>query len=480
MLKYATPELYAEIDKKSAEYKERILGTKTEIKYTGTAYYVSEKGDDNNDGKSPESAWRTNEKVSNAELLEGDAVFFERGGLFRGQIKTTPGVTYSAYGEGEKPKIYAYKENCAIPEKWELVDDKAMIWKYTDETSDIGLILFDDGKEIGNKLIPSYVDGKFVCRNDNSVEFNPAVHLAEDFDYYHHHIVESSNPANPDASLGPRGGHVFIKCTLGNPGEIFKSIEFSPRFNLILIGRNNNVVIDNLCIKFAGCHGVGAGTCDGLTVKNCEIGWIGGCIQYYTSKGSIVPFGNGVEIYGGCHNYTVSNNWIYECYDAGITHQVQAHEKYIEMFDIEYCDNLIENCVYSIEYFLSRLTPENTETTMKNVLMARNIMRFSGFGFGKRRPGHANAHIKGWSAHNPSKNFVIEDNIMDRATDMLIHVGFSMGDKVIMRNNTYIQYPNGEFGRYETDDLIRYDIEKIDKIAEEKTGEVGAKYYIAY
>jgi hypothetical protein len=117
---------------------------------------------------------------------------------------------------------------------------------------------------------------------------------------------------------------------------------------------------------------------------------------------------------------------------------------------------------------------------MKNVLMARNIMRFSGFGFGKRRPGHANAHIKGWSAHNPSKNFVIEDNIMDRATDMLIHVGFSMGDKVIMRNNTYIQYPNGEFGRYETDDLIRYDIEKIDKIADAKTGETGAMYYIAY
>ena len=69
---------------------------------------------------------------------------------------------------------------------------------------------------------------------------------------------------------------------------------------------------------------------------------------------------------------------------------------------------------------------------------------------------------------------------MDRATDMLIHVGFSMGDKVVMRNNTYIQYPNGEFGRYETDELMRYDIDKADKIADEKTGEVGAKYYIAY
>lgn len=479
MLKYATPELYAELDKKSAEYRERILNTKTEVSFPGTAYYVSEKGNDDNDGKSPDTAWRTNEKVSNADLAPGDAVLFERGGLFRGQIVTKPGVSYSAYGEGEKPKIYAYKENCAIPEKWELVDDKAMIWKYKDETIDIGLILFDDGKAIGNKLIPSYVGGKFVCRNDNSVEFDPSVHLVEDLDYYHHHIVVNPTPDNPNANLGPRGGHVYLKCEKGNPGDIFSSIEFSPRFNLISVGGNNNVTIDNLCIKFAGNHGVGAGTCDGLTVKNCEIGWIGGCIQYYRPDGLVVPFGNGVEIYGGCHNYTVSNNWIYECYDAGITHQVIARSKYFEMYDVEYCDNLIENCVYSIEYFLSRLD-EGNESLMKNILMARNIMRFSGFGFGRRRPGHANAHIKGWSAHNPSKNFVIEDNIMDRATDMLIHVGFSMGDKVIMRNNTYIQYPNGEFGRYETDDLIRFDIQKIDTIAEEKTGESGARFYIAY
>ena len=115
MLEYATPELYAELDKIGAQYKERILSTKTEITYTGTAYYVSENGNDGNDGLSPESAWRTNARVSEADLSEGDAVLFERGGLFRGQIKTKPGVTYSAYGIGNKPKIYGYTENCAIP-----------------------------------------------------------------------------------------------------------------------------------------------------------------------------------------------------------------------------------------------------------------------------------------------------------------------------------------------------------------------------
>lgn len=482
MLEYATPELYAELDKKSEEYKNRILNTETEVTYTGTAYYVSESGNDENDGKSPEFPWKTNEKVSNAELCEGDAVFFKRGETFRGQIKTHPGVTYSAYGKGPKPNIYGYIEDAAIPEKWELFDKENMIWKYADETLDIGVIVFNGGEKVGLKLIPSWVGGKHVCRDEPSVEFNPSIHLCNDLMYYHKHIAESSNPANPDANLRPTSGHVFLKCEKGNPGEVFKSVEFAPRYNLIQVGGNNNVKIDNLCIKYAGCHGVGAGTVDGLSVKNCEIGWIGGCIQFYHPTGSVTPFGNGVEIYGGCHDYKVCNNWIYECYDAGITHQVAAWSNYIEMFDIEYADNLIENCVYSIEYFLSRLS-EGNKSHMKNVFMRRNIMRFSGFGFGRRRPAHANAHIKGWSSDNPAQNFVIEDNIMDRATDSLIHIGFNWGENVVLRNNTYIQYPNAEFGRYGANpdkNLHRFDIQRIDKIASEHFFDEGGKFYIAY
>ena len=55
--------------------------------YTGTAYYVSADGDDNNDGLSPETAWQTVEKVGQESteggiLQFGDAVFFRRGDLF--------------------------------------------------------------------------------------------------------------------------------------------------------------------------------------------------------------------------------------------------------------------------------------------------------------------------------------------------------------------------------------------------------------
>ncbi|QUO36907.1 hypothetical protein KFE19_10825 [Dysosmobacter sp. Marseille-Q4140] len=75
----------------AVERRETILTSETQIvwdetlvpgeTYTGTAYYVSNKGDDGNDGLSPETAWATLDRVNKAALEHGDAVFLERGGV---------------------------------------------------------------------------------------------------------------------------------------------------------------------------------------------------------------------------------------------------------------------------------------------------------------------------------------------------------------------------------------------------------------
>ena len=52
------------------------------------------------------------------------------------------------------------------------------------------------------------------------------------------------------------------------------------------------------------------------------------------------------------YNYQVSNCYIYQAYDAGVTHQVTTWGKKRVMSNVLYKDNLIEKCVYSIEYFL--------------------------------------------------------------------------------------------------------------------------------
>lgn len=87
-------------------------------------YYVdSEKGDDARAGRSPGEAWRTLERLNSAELQPGDTVRFRRGGQWRGSLRPRSGsdaapVTYTSYGEGEKPLLLGSAPR-SRPEDWE-------------------------------------------------------------------------------------------------------------------------------------------------------------------------------------------------------------------------------------------------------------------------------------------------------------------------------------------------------------------------
>ena len=97
--------ILSHLDALRDERMHSILASADQVTISGTTYYVSNDGCDENDGLSPQTAWKTLLKVSEADLLPGDGVRFRRGDLFRGSLKTCPGVTYAAYGEGDKPKF---------------------------------------------------------------------------------------------------------------------------------------------------------------------------------------------------------------------------------------------------------------------------------------------------------------------------------------------------------------------------------------
>jgi len=134
--------------------KQAILSNTDELPCEGTAYYVSNTGNDNNDGHTPETAWATLEKVNSASLSRGDGVYFERGGTWRGQLWAQEGVTYSAYGQGAKPNIFASPENGADAGKWTLLDGTDNIWVYHMDMMDCGIIVFNDGESWGTKVAP--------------------------------------------------------------------------------------------------------------------------------------------------------------------------------------------------------------------------------------------------------------------------------------------------------------------------------------
>ncbi len=460
----ANTEFLNKLEKICQNRKNEILNAKDEIKISGTTYFVSNNGDDNNDGKTPETAWKTLKKVSETPLLEGDGVFFKRGDTFRGNVFAQKGVTYAAYGQGEKPKLYGWNKNLSEKDLWELFDIEKNIWKLKEPILDCGTLVFNGGEFHSRKLIPTYKNNGFVCRDNENKPFVMQDEMTNDLDivcFYQERLTTtpSKNENFPIPVIDEESfGELYLRCDKGNPAEVFYDIEAVVRGALIKVASNHNVKVDNLCLKYS-CFGVSAGGhVVGLHVSNCEIGWIGGNIQSYFgvdpnypqgTRGSVTRYGNAIEIYGGCEDYLAVNNYIYQVYDAGITHQMTTCGKTYKMDNIRYLNNLIEYCVYSIEYFLEK-TEGDTESKITNCEIANNILRFTGFGWGQQRHNtHTPAHIKGWSYENTAENYTIHHNIFDRSAFRMLHLVAKKHESCPkMYENTYIQKLGGTLGQY--------------------------------
>ncbi len=415
-------------------------------KLGGKVYYVSSStGDDSNDGLSPEKAWKTVNKVSRMQstLKSGDAVLFKRGDIWREDylVTQTAGVTYSAYGEGAKPELNGSPVYEAKASDWSLLEGTSNIWVYHEDIIDVGVIVFDrkgDKPIWASKESASCIDGKFFKYGTDYTEpFDLIKGLDYDLEFF------NDIPTNDFRTVK---GKMYLRCDAGNPGEVFDTIELAMNQHIITAGPHN-LTFDNLSILMGGAHGISCGTTKGLTVTNCEIGWIGGGVQYYGKGSGIVRFGNGVEIYGGVDGYLIDNCYVYQCYDAGVTHQIsEGSEEDIRMDNITYSNNVIEDCIYSIEHFLVEAESGTRLREGKNLLIEGNILRRAGYGFGISRPnGNPATHIQGRSGTNKYApgTYIVRNNIFDRGTYSLTTT--NAADKQYLpkfEGNTFVQIPN--------------------------------------
>ena len=446
-------QLRAETDARIEEIRETENMT---IPSGKTVYYVSPNGNDSNNGRTPATAWKTLSKVSNASLPKGSYVCFERGGLWRGTLNAKAGVTYTAYGEGAKPMLYGSPENGADPTKWKR-SDAENIWYYvgSENWGDVGTLVFNEGESCAIKAIREWRDNGDVYNWTTGMPFNNGYKdLNQDLHFYH----------------DPTGTKRVYLYSEENPGNRFDSIEFNVKQNLISV-KGDGVTIDNLCLKYTGIHGVGAGTVNNLTVQNCEFGWIGGSVQgMIDGRKYETRFGNAVEIYGGCENYTVQNNYIYQIYDAGITHQYSGvGDKVYNHTNVLYLNNVIEYCVYSIEYFVSGCEEDNP-SVMTNFRIEGNYMWYASRGFCEQRPPADRtwgAHIKGRCSRtgNRAKDYVIKDNVFVDGKDRLLQITSNLynpdgSDSMpSFSGNIFVEEYGRKFGQVEQSDTPEQQID---------------------
>lgn len=486
-LEYTTGEAYRkikELDKLEAKRIEEIRSTESVYKLKSEKdnriYYLSSSEGTASGGNSPDNPKLITSlsQVTSLYLKNGDVVLFKRGDVFRGYFTAAAGVTYSAYGEGEKPILYRSEKNHTGSENWVLVDnnegdpEEKKIWRTAATVSnDVGAIIIDEGKIVGLKEIPDFKDGTYFVRGTGqTVVFDTVAELNVNHEFFHD-VAGNYNGS----------GYVYFRCDEGNPGELYDSIEMNQRQNLITV--RSNVTIDNLCLKYFGSHGIGVGTASNLTVTNCEIGWGGGSVQNFNNN-KTTRYGNGIEIYGGLTNYIIDNCYVYEIYDAGITHQISTHTKgnfYME--NVRYTNNVLCDSCYNIEYFMSKDEANfNNERFMKDVLFEGNLVRRAGYGWGVQRPDSKYAAIKGWVHHNNAVNYVIKNNVFDRAANRpkeisyLIEVGSTyVGACPYFEGNTIIQVPGRGFS-YHHGKYTRYDY-GVPNLLEKMGGKDNVVYY---
>ena len=417
--------------------KKEIIEYNISADVTGTKYYVSPNGNDENDGKSPDTPWKTVGKVNEYTFNTGDGVYFKRGGIWREQLKTKNGVTYSAYGSGAKPALYGSVDGTGA-DKWTQTESEN-IWVYNEIFTDRfpANIVFNNETAWGIKVEedstnPGYRVNRGTCWNgigytDNSaLPFTGAESLGGNLEFWY----DSDE------------GKLYLYCDYGNPGEYFDSLELCLSGNGVHSnGGSKNVTIDNLCIKYAANHGVGAYNTNNFTVQYCVIGFIGGN-----------GLGNAIESWTNADNYYVHHNYAYQCYDCAFTAQGTVTTANVTIQNVTMHDNIAEYCNSGLEFWLGTSKyyyDQGQRGIMRDVDLYNNYTLYAGYGWSSQRPGKDYNFFYGGlgTSYTTYDNITLHGNVNMftrkiglRATYISNNGGYAFSDNVYVMHENAAAY----------------------------------------
>ena len=400
----------------------------------GECYYISSvNGDDSNDGKSPETSWKSISKLYTTKfgetvsiLKSGDAVFFERGSVFYPSFETNysgdtvldgaaSGVTYSAYGKGDKP-LFTNALDVNGSMDWESTGFEN-VWRLEERLQgkedspaycDVGNIVFNDGEGWGIKVLPYNLLDPYKA----GVKTVDSGMVSNGYESYHSGGTEFTSPGSLANNLeffhDYSDGSLYLYFDKGNPGEYFDKIVVSLRGDIMSLGSVKDVVLDNLAVKYGGAHGIDMYDVTNIEIQNCDIQWIGGSLQGGDGKDK-VRFGNAVQNWAECDGLYVHDCFMSQIYDGTLSSQVGGSASVMQ--NIELYDNVLTLGNSPIEIWGGSAYEEDgtPSSIYKNIWVHDNYMMYTGYHFGHQRPSKNASFNSGTS--QCTENWIMENNV---------------------------------------------------------------------
>ena len=348
----------------------------TNLPSANTYYVSSSVGNDQGDGRSPQSAWRTLARVNAATLQPGDTILFQRDNLWRGQLRPKSGtadrpVTYGAFGAGAKPIL---QSSVARDTSDDWVKGQNNLWATRPSNStlldvDVGNIIFDDGQACGVKK----------WRRED---------LRQNGDFWYDQTHQQ----------------VWLYAD-SPPTTQHHGLELALKRHIITEDGCHYVTYDDLHLRYGAAHGIGGGNTGNITVRRCDLCLIGGALQFTQAGGKPVRYGNGIEFWNAARHNLVEQCRLWEIYDAALTDQGIGADS--EQVDITYRNNVIWNAEYSFEYWNRPATARS-----ENILFEHNTCVDAGHGWAhQQRPDPNGQHLMSWANLARTQGVVIRDNI---------------------------------------------------------------------
>ena len=403
----SSPSLDEEILFAVNERKEGINTAVTDLEITGKTYYISNSGNNNNDGLSPETAWATLDRAFETHwpltrdlLKSGDAVLLERGGtwyispdeidgLTSDAYNIVEGVTLGAYGEGARPVIRGDIPEANDPAFWTLYRDEngVKIWASKSKLQDSNVIVFNGGESYAEEIMPHLSTSLNNYCNEKGKLFDIATALENNLTFCC--MLDLDSAESVDLQNSTARGTLYLRCDEGNPAEVFDEVAV-PQAQTGL-GLHTNASLVDLDIRYFTCIAAELSGYDGYTgqqVINCEVSWCGGLISEYQfsderPEGVLRPY-----CAGGALQVSGSGNSVRDCYIhhcGPMTLIISIHVDDAEKRTLEnmtHSGNLIEYCGSALHIAdLTKMDHEDAEGYISNLTFSDNIVMYSGEGW---------------------------------------------------------------------------------------------------